>query len=150
MAGYYFDTSALAKVYLEEDGSDVIVRLIENLSDGRISILEITLLEARSTIRRQQRERNISGRIANQIIEQIDEDRTSAYFVQPLDSSVIREAIRVIDDHPLRTLDALQLAGCLIVGRSTPEPLTFVSADTRLINAAVLEGLSTLNPLDEN
>ena len=30
-----------------------------------------------------------------------------------------------------------------------PEPLTFVSADRRLNNAAALEGLVTLNPLDE-
>lgn len=150
MAGYYFDTSALAKAYLEEDGSDVIVRLMDDLSGDRIAILDITLLETRSTVRRHERERNISGRIANQIIERILEDRASVYLVQSLNLSVIQEAIRIIDIHPLKTLDALQLAGCLIIGRSMSEPLIFVCADTRLINAAVLEGLSTLNPLDEN
>ena len=149
MAGYYFDTSALAKAYLEEDGSDVIVRLIDDLSGDRIAILDITLLETRSTVRRHERERNISGRIANQIIERILEDRASVYLVQSLNLSVIQEAIRIIDVYPLKTLDALQLAGCLIINQSMPEPLTFVCADRRLINAAKLEGLVTLNPLDE-
>ena len=91
----------------------------------------------------------MSEREANQIIERILEDRASVYLVQSLNLSVIQEATRIIDTHPLKTLDALQLAGCLIINQSMSEPLTFVCADTRLISAARLEGLVTLNPLDE-
>ena len=148
MASYYFDTSSLVKAYLREDGSDVIIGLVDNLSGGRISILEITLLEARSTVRRHEREGSISGRAANRILERIDEDAVSSYIVKPFDALVIEEAIRVLDTHPLKTLDALQLAGCLMIGRSMSEPLTFVCADTRLNDAARLEGLVTLNPLN--
>ncbi|MXX52707.1 MAG: type II toxin-antitoxin system VapC family toxin [Dehalococcoidia bacterium] len=148
MASYYFDTSSLVKAYLREDGSDVIIGLVDNLSGGRISILEITLLEAQSTVRRHEREGSISGRAANRILERIDEDAVSSYIVKPFDALVIEEAIRVLDTHPLKTLDALQLAGCLMIGRSMSEPLTFVCADTRLNDAARLEGLVTLNPLN--
>ena len=147
MASYYFDTSSLIKAYLREDGSDVIIRLIENLDGGSIAILQLTLLEARATVRRHEREGSISGRAINQIIERIYEDATSAYLVQFLDLPVIQEAARLLDAHPLKTLDALQLAGCLMIGRRMSEPLTFVCADTRLNNAAALEGLATFNPL---
>lgn len=147
MANYSFDTSSLVKAYLREDGSDVVTGLVENLNGGTISILEITLLEARSTARRHERKGNISGHAANQILERIDEGAVSSYIVKPFDASVTEEAIRVLDTHPLKTLDALQLAGCLIIGRSMSEPLTFVCADTRPNNAAALEGLATFNPL---
>ena len=80
MASYYFDTSSLVKLHLREDGSDVITGLVENLDGGRIAIVEITLLEARSTVRRHEREGNISGRAANQILERINEDRVSTYL----------------------------------------------------------------------
>lgn len=49
--------------------------------------------------------------------------------------------------HWLRTLDALQLAGCLTIRHSTPPPLMFVCADDRLCDTATIEGLATLNPL---
>ena len=148
MASYYFDTSALLKFYIEEPGSGVVTDLIQNLGDARLSILDVTLLELRSAVRRREREGNMSEREANQIIERILGDRASVYLVQSLNLSVIQETTRIIDVHPLKTLDALQLAGCLIVNQSMLEPLTFVSADRRLNNAAALEGLVTLNPLD--
>ena len=148
MASHYFDTSALLKFYIQEEGSGVIADLIQDIRDDGISILDITLLELRSAVRRREREGNMSELEANRIIDRIYEDRASLYLVQSLNLSVTEETIRVLDTHPLKTLDALQLAGCLIISRDMPEPPTFVCADTRLNNAARLEGLATLNPLD--
>ncbi len=147
MASYYFDTSALLKFYIQEEGSEVVTDLIQNLGDDGISILDITLLELRSAVRRRERQRDMSEREANRIIDKIHRDERLVYLVQSLDSSVTEEAIRILDTHPLKTLDALQLAGCLIISRDMLEPPTFVCADTRLVNAARLEGLVTLNPL---
>ena len=90
----------------------------------------------------------MSEREANRVIDRIYKDGASVYLVQPLNPSVTEEAVRVLDTHPLRTLDALQLAGCLTLNRRMSDPLTFVCADTRLNSAAGLEGLVTLNPLD--
>ena len=69
------------------------------------------------------------------------------FLMQPSTSAVIEEAARLIDRHPLRAYDALQLAGCLVASESMPEPVTFVCADTRLCDAAASEGLTTLNPV---
>lgn len=148
MASYYFDTSALLKFYIQEEGSEVVAGLMQNIGNDRTSILDITLLELRSAVRRRERQADMSEREANRIIDKIQKDETLVYLVQSLDSSVTEEAVRILDTHPLKTLDALQLAGCLIISRSMSEPLTFVCADTRLNSAARLEGLVTFNPLD--
>ena len=63
------------------------------------------------------------------------------------DIAVMEEAARLIDRHPLRAYDALQLAGCLVVRQGMPGPVTFVCADGRLCEAAANEGLTTLNPV---
>ncbi len=148
MESFYFDTSALIKLYIEEEGSERVINLVERLEEGKVFILDVTLLESRSAVRRREREGDVSGMDANRILKQIEEDGSSLYLVQPVNPAVIEEAARLIDAYPLRTYDALQLAGCLIVFPSAPGPVTFACADTRLCEAARLEGLSTLNPID--
>ena len=59
----------------------------------------------------------------------------------------MEEAARLIDRHPLRAYDALQLAGCLVVRDGMAGPVTFVCADVRLCEAAGHEGLAALNPV---
>ena len=147
MASYYFDTSALIKLYIREEGTGAVLDVAESLADDHLIILDLTLLESRSAIRRREREGDILGSAANQILERIEWDGSSSFLVQPA-ASVIEEAARLLDSHPLRTMDALQLGGCLTIRHSTPPPLTFVCADTRLCDAAGMEGLATLNPLD--
>ena len=46
--------------------------------------------------------------------------------MQPATSAVIEEAARLIDEYLLKTYDALQLAGCLVVRQGLPGTLTFV------------------------
>ena len=147
MASFYFDTSALIKFYIEEEGTAQILHLAETLDGDQIVVLDVTLLESRSAVRRREREGDISGPDANRILKQIDQDASSLYLVQPLSSAVIEEAARLSDLHPLKAYDALQLAGCLVIRHSMP-PVTFVCADVRLCKVSGLEGLTTLNPLD--
>ncbi len=147
MASIYLDTSALVKLYIEEEGTARITTLTANRDDVQIVVLDITLIESRSAVRRRQREGDIEGADADLILKQIEEDATTSFLLQPSTSAVMEEAARLIDRHPLRAYDALQLAGCLVVRHDVPGPLTFVCADTRLCEAASLEGVPTLNPL---
>ena len=147
MPNLYFDTSALIKLYVEEVGTAEVLGLVEELRGDRIIILDITLLECRSA-RRREREGDISGPDANRILQQVHQDASALYLVQPSSSAVIEEASRLLDTHALRAYDALQLAGCLIVRRGVPSPPTFVCADGRLCEAAEFEGLQAINPLD--
>ena len=70
-------------------------------------------------------------------------------MILPTDAIVAR-AQDLASAHLLRAYDAVQLASALesnarllIAGSS---PLTFVSADTRLLTAAAAEGLATEDP----
>lgn len=147
MANVYLDTSALIKLYIEEEGTARVIALTEHIDSAQVIILDVTLLESRSAVRRREREGDVSGVDANRILKQIEEDASSSFLLQPSTSVVMEEAARLIDRHPLRTYDALQLAGCLVARHGVPGSLTFVCADARLCEAAGLEGLTTLNPL---
>ena len=147
MASIYLDTSALLKLYVEEVGTERVARAVEEAEDGRIVILDLTPVEARSAIRRREREGDIASADADRVLRQIEDDASALFLVQPSTSAVIEEAARLIDRHPLRAYDALQLAGCLVVRAGMPEPVTFVCADARLCEAAASEGLTTLNPI---
>ncbi len=147
MASVYLDTSALLTLYIAEKGTERVIEAAEGAADGRIVILVLTPLEARSAIRRREREGDIAAADVNRVLRQIEDDCSTLFLTQPLSSPVIEEAARLIDRHPLRAYDALQLAGCLVVCEGMPEPVTFVCADARLREAATNEGLTTLNPL---
>ena len=146
MASVYLDTSALIKLYVEEEGTERVVAITDDFDGVQVMILDVTPLEARSAVRRRQREGDISGADAERILDRIEDDTSSSFLVQPSTSAVIEGAARLIDRHPLRAYDALQLAGCLVVRDIVPGPLTFVCADVRLCGAAELEGLAVLNP----
>lgn len=49
--------------------------------------------------------------------------------------------------HPLRALNAIQLASALRAGAILAEPITFLSSDRTLLAAATAEGLLTDDPL---
>ena len=146
MASVYLDTSALIKLYVEEEGTERVVAVTHDFDGVQVIILDVTPLEARSAVRRRQREGDISGTDADRILDRIEDDTSSSFLVQPSTSAIIEGAARLIDRHPLRACDALQLAGCLVIRDIVPGPLTFVCADVRLCEAAELEGLTVLNP----
>ena len=52
MASYCFDTSALIKLYIEEEGTAAVLDIAGGLAGDHLVILDITLLESRSAIRR--------------------------------------------------------------------------------------------------
>ena len=146
MPNYYFDTSAFLKIFIEEDGSDKVQALVEDLEGGELIILDLTILEARSAIRRLEREGNISAERARNVLRQIADDAANMYFVQQT-AAAMSEAEQLLDRYVLRTLDALQLAGYLMARQDRRSPLIFVCADIRLLEAANQEGLEILNPL---
>ena len=147
MASVYLDTSALIKRYIEEEGTAQVIALTKGGASVQVIILDVALLESRSAVRRREREGDISDSDADRILKQIEEDASSSFLLQPSTSAVMEEAARLIDRHPLRAYDALQLAGCLVARRGVTGPLTFVCADMRLCDAATLEALTVLNPM---
>ena len=60
MSSFYLDTSALLKLYVEEEGTARVLSLARGDEENRLIILDLTLIEARSAIRRREREGDIS------------------------------------------------------------------------------------------
>ena len=147
MESFFLDTSALIKRYVDEEETPQIVGLTARLDRGTL-ILDLGLLESRSAVRPREREGDIPAVDADWILQQIEEDTASSFLVQPSTAAVVEDAARLIDRHPLKAYDALQLSGCLMARRGTPAPVTFVCADTRLCDTARDEGLTVMNPLD--
>ena len=63
-----------------------------------------------------------------------------------LDTNILTIASKLLDQHILRALDAIQLACAIYARNLLDEPVTFLSADNNLLLAATAEGFATDNP----
>ena len=77
--------------------------------------------------------------------KQIAEDLGKIRAV-PINADLIELSLRLLDAHPLKTLDSLYLAGALGLQQTLKEPVLFVAADRQMLRAAQAEGLRALNP----
>jgi len=131
-----FDTSAFAKRYINENGSDQIDELCQQAS--RIGLSIITPIELLSALNRLMREKSITSdeymqikRVFAQEIEGID--------ICNISNEVVQESITLLEFNSLRSLDAMHIAAAKIWGADK-----FVTADKRQWQAAKDSGLSTI------
>ena len=136
----YFDASALVKRYVREKGSSKVQRLLaaEVSATSRLSAVEIA-----SAVARRVREGNLSGEDRNRILAAVDRDMTGVLVVE-VTAAVLTSAQLLLQRHPLRTGDAIQLASCLHLQEHIEDDVTFVGFDDRLLAAARAERLKTL------
>jgi len=145
---YFFDTSALVKLYVEEPGSARLLELTEDPETYDAAVVEIARLEFRSAVRRREREGTVASVVVDEILTQLDSDLQAHFLVQPISSSLLASGVALIDRHHLRAYDALQLAGCLSLTRSVPDwkRAQFITSDKSLLQAARDEGLMAIDP----
>jgi uncharacterized protein len=124
--------------------------MIQRSSGNTVIIAQITQIEIVSGASRRVREGTLTTRTARAVRLLIDRHARREYVVIGLTPQVVRRAEDLLAVHPLRTYDAVQLASALesntrlvTAGLS---PVIFVSADARLLVAAVAEGLMTEDP----
>jgi predicted nucleic acid-binding protein len=141
---FFLDTSALVKIYLDEVGTPQILTLLESEEDELI-VLSLTEVEFRAAIRKRQRLGDIDMVFAGEAIGLFDRQSKKNYSTIVVDQAVLDTAKAVVDAHPLRGYDAVQLAACLVLSSQGFDP-TFVSADVALCRAAASEGLRVFNP----
>ncbi len=137
----YVDTSALAKYYIAEPGSAEFETYIRATVSAWIS--QLTLVEFRCLLARRRRTGSLNatqetGAMALFVCHVSE----SLWQVQPIDDPDYADAARLIDrmpSIPLRTLDAIHLAGAL---KSGTEELA--TADRILAAAASASGLKPI------
>jgi hypothetical protein len=147
LALYYLETSALVKLYVREPGTGRLLRLASRDANHRLAVLTLAQVEFHSAIRRRERAGDIEGSIARRLITRFEQHLESKFLRQVLNDSVLETASGLVDRHPLRAYDAVQLAGCLALKTTSgsDEPV-FVCADRQLLVAAEAEGLACLDP----
>ena len=149
MPGYFFDTSALAKVYRNELGSDLIDRIVTDTSSHRF-ISRFTILEMESVLSLKFRTGDIDEQSLLIARRRLEADLgTRRFLVAIVSDEHLRGARQLLIDHgrteALRAPDALQLSVALGLKRIGLVSV-FVAADQKLCRVAITEGLTVLNP----
>src|SRR5215510_12743171 len=115
---YFLDTSAIAKLYHQEPGSDV----VENLASSpttRLWIAELTHVEFYSVCLRKVREGQLTEEKLQTVLDCFTDDIRNRFQVVPLNRSMVEQAITLLlrygKHESLRTLDAFQLAAAQAV-----------------------------------
>ena len=128
-----FDSSAFAKRYVEERGSQEVDDLCQAASSLGLSV--ICVPEIISALNRLVREKRISREDYLAAKVRLSEDVADAIIIN-LTAEVIARSTFLLETHPLRAMDALHVACALEWGAEL-----FVSSDERQIRAAKKAGL---------
>ncbi|TXH67494.1 MAG: PIN domain-containing protein [Thiothrix sp.] len=138
----YLDTSALAKWYLNEAGSEQFAAWIADQDDTHISTLTVT--EFRCLLARRERMKELGAASAQQIFATFEYDIEQSFLllheVQNDDLVRARQLIDRLANLPLRTLDAMHLA---IAERLQVEALA--SADKVMLESAEYLGMQVVS-----
>jgi predicted nucleic acid-binding protein len=152
MASYYFDTSALAKRYIQENGSSWVSAICDDTENNLVFISELTEIELVSAIFRRAKGGSLTKASAQTEISNFDGDCQDQYFAVEVSRTVLSSARDIVERHSLRGYDAVQLAAAVECSREQDAlglpAICFVSADLELLAAAKAEGLQTENPND--
>lgn len=133
----FLDTSAFAKRYVAEQGSDEVLAMCQQADSLVVSV--ICLPELASTLSRLVREKKLSQADylklkGNAMADMADID------VCQLTPEVLASVVSLLELHPLRAMDALHVACALAC-----KPDVFVSADHRQLSAARKAGLKIVD-----
>ncbi len=149
MSFYFLDATAFVKLFVQEPGTDALIRRLELVEDNRKLISAATPLEVYAAIRRRERTGNIASADAAMALEtlRLESART---VQQPLNPAVIESARQLLDRTALRWPEALQL-GAALTARDMFKgtPIVFVSSSIQLLEAAAVEGMETIDPAKE-
>ena len=149
MAGYFFDSSALVKIYHPEVGTPTIDQIV-NATDNVIRVSRLTVVELTSAFAIKVRTQSIKREDTDLFLRQFRGDIVSGKLeVFSMAESEFSMADLLVEryafDFRLRALDALQLAVALEL-RNQKLVDHFVAADAILCEVAGLEGFSVINP----
>ena len=149
MSCYFLETTAFAKLFVQEQGTDGLIRLMEAVEDNRKLISASTPLEIYAAVRRQERTGSISPEDANAALEILRQE-AARMVQQPLNPAVLEAARQLLDRTHLRWPDTLQLAAALVArDMFQGTEIIFVSASPHLLEAAKAEGFHALDPAKE-
>lgn len=107
----YLDTSALIKLYAQEQGREDVESAVQ---EARVvAVSEIGYVEARSALARKEREGFFSEEDHDDAVEFLKRDFREVYLRQPVTREIITRAGELAREHALRGYDAVHLTTAL-------------------------------------
>ena len=117
----YFDTSAIAKWYLNESFSADVERYL--MEHGPVAISDLTVAEMRSLLARRRREKQVDSKLEIRVFATFEDDIRRGFLIRhPIPPTTGAGAVNLIStlaDIPLRTLDSMHLVIAREIDAST-------------------------------
>src|SRR5262249_12187042 len=98
------------------------IRLASTSSGHTLSVISLARVEFRAAVRKRERTGDVPHEMAEALIARMERHWPDLYLVQPVTEAVVEEAAALLDRHPLKAYDAMQLAGCRPLRSRLPEP----------------------------
>ena len=137
----FCDTSALVKLYVHEDGTDVMVR--ETATGDLIAVCRIAWVETMSAMARRSREQPRDAATIARARNRVVADWPH-YLTLDLTQELVELAGEYADAFALRAYDSVQLAAVQTVHRELPGEVRFACFDGRLVKAARVLGIGAI------
>lgn len=138
----YLDTSALVKLYLQEDSSEQVIRYFEQAS--AIASHQIAFIEFHAALARRHRE----GDIRNQDFDTIKQNfaqHWADYLQIQTDQALLNSAAELAEAFALRAYDSVHLAAAQYLHKNSKASVHFACFDKRLNLAAKMLGMALLD-----
>lgn len=139
----FCDTSALVKLYVEEDFSDRMAELAEQAST--IAVSRIAWVEAMAALSRRAREQARDAADIDKCKQSL-RDAWPGFAVVEVGQPLVEMAGEFADAFALRAYDSVQLASARIVKQRSTEDLLFACFDRRLQKAAAMLSIDSFGP----
>jgi len=131
----FFDSSAFAKRYVDEPGSEAVDSLCQEAREVALSVLCVP--EIISALNRRVCDGLLTRREYAEAKQYLSQDIQDAVIIN-LIPQVVSTCTKILEDSPVRAADALHVA-CALEWKTE----LFVSSDKRQISAAKKAGLHT-------
>ena len=140
----YFDSSALAKRYVKETGSETVNALL--LSQKTIVTSKLSYPEILSAFMKKHRAGELTEKPLRSVVDQFESD-WNCFFIIEFHDDLLPILKALISKYPLKGADTVHLSSALWLKQTTLEDVKFVCSDLNLLKAAESEKLPVINPV---
>lgn len=137
----FWDTSALLPIFVPEATSSVMHQLYGKLEQK--TVWTLTSVEAITAISRLERSHQLSPHEYETTREKLMALFQTCYLIDDIEG-VKERAYKIVNFHPLKSADAIQLAAALVACLDNPWGHYFVTLDQQLADSALKEGFRIL------
>ena len=137
----FCDTSALVKLYVVEEGSNLLKQLLTEAD--AIVACRVAWAEAHAALSRRAREVPADAEIIDQAKASLAEDWPH-FVLMEVNQTLVERAGDYADTFALRSYDSVQLAAAFEAARISQSPVRFACFDSRLNKAAKALGMACL------